>query len=264
MFQLFFVVKNMAVGAFQRNCNLLSLLCKMYWQLRDGRNAAFYCARRPIQWSNNVVLGSVLMKKFGYGFAAVTLLFFISIYASLHTDFIANLDEGAKNLFYGNRFLAFFHYFGEPAFVVVVAIVLMLFLWLRAQNYRAMLFVLATFAGGTVINQVLKVIIQRPRPERLEQLTSFSFPSGHSMGGILYLLATAYIITQYTTSKKRAAIIWLGAIVLTMLIGLARVAESRHFMSDVFAGWSLGFTWFMICVFWYESRQRHINEVIKS
>ena len=46
---------------------------------------------------------------------------------------------------------------------------------------------------------------------------------------------------------------------LACFIGLSRIAESRHFATDVLAGWSLGYTWLIICVVWYELRERKFN-----
>lgn len=198
------------------------------------------------------------MKKTAYALGGVGLLVFIAVWLNLQSDAILQLDTTAASWFKGNELLAVFHYIGEPAFVVVVVALLMAFLWLR-KNYRAMFFVLIANAGGMVLNQAFKYAIQRPRPERLEQLSSFSFPSGHSMGGIIYLFTLAYIFTHYTTSQKRAYIVWLGAAILTILIGLSRIAESRHFGSDVLGGFSLGFAWFMLSVFWYEYRERVIK-----
>jgi len=198
------------------------------------------------------------MKKTAYALGVVGLLTFIVIWLNLQSDAILQLDTTAVNWFEGNELLAVFHYIGEPVFVVIIVALTMLVLWLR-KNYRAMLFVLIANAGGTLLNQGFKYLIQRPRPERLEQLSSFSFPSGHSMGGIIYLFTLAYIFSQYTTSQKRAYLVWLGALLLTLLIGLSRIAESRHFGSDVLGGFSLGFAWFMLCVFWYEYRQRVIK-----
>lgn len=198
------------------------------------------------------------MKKTAYALGGIGLLAFIAIWLNLQSDAILQLDTTAAHWFKGNQLLAVFHYIGEPAFVVIVVALLMVFLWLR-KNYRAMFFVLIANAGGMVLNQAFKYAIQRPRPERLEQLSSFSFPSGHSMGGIIYLFTLAYIFTHYTTSQKRAYIVWLGAAILTILIGLSRIAESRHFGSDVLGGFSLGFAWFMLSVFWYEYRERVIK-----
>lgn len=157
--------------------------------------------------------------------------------------------------FFGNRFIEIFHYIGEPKFVVAVAVVLMVYLAWKEKNYRGMLFVVLTFAAGNVLNQLLKKWEQRPRPEIEDQLTSFSFPSGHSMTGILYLFTLAYILAE-NSSKGRKILLWLGATILMVLIGLSRIAGARHFATDVLAGWSIGYTWFIICVIWYERRKR--------
>lgn len=198
------------------------------------------------------------MKRLAYAGGIVGIILFLLVWLNLQSDFINTLDQLASSWFKDNAVLGVFHYIGEPAFVVVVVALLMLFLWLK-RDYRAMFFVLLANAGGMVVNQGFKFLIARPRPERLEQLTSFSFPSGHSMGGIIYLFTLAYIFSHYTTSQKRAYIVWLGAAVLTLLIGLSRIAESRHFGSDVIGGFSLGFAWFMLSVFWYEYRERVIK-----
>ncbi|MEK5233667.1 phosphatase PAP2 family protein [Lysinibacillus sp. FSL K6-0232] len=195
------------------------------------------------------------MKKWAYPLAIITFIIFIVLRATYQSDFVNKFDTSIAELLFGNRFIDVFHYIGEPQFVVAVAVVLMVYLAWRVKNYRAMLLVVFTFAAGNVLNQLLKKWIQRPRPEIEEQLTSFSFPSGHAMTGILYLFTTAYILAE-NTSKGRKALLWLGAILLTVLIGLSRVAGARHFASDVLAGWSIGYTWFIICVIWYERRKK--------
>lgn len=81
------------------------------------------------------------------------------------------------------------------------------------------------------------------------------------MTGILYLFATAYILAE-NNSKSRKILLWVGATILMVLIGLARIAGARHFATDVLAGWSMGYTWFIICVIWYERRKKHSNRII--
>ncbi|MGE7772087.1 phosphatase PAP2 family protein [Viridibacillus arvi] len=201
------------------------------------------------------------MKKLFYPLAIVTTIVYIVLFLNIKSNWVFNLDQWASDLLMDNKFLVFFHYFGEPAFVVVVAIVLLLVLWIRDHNYRGMFFALVTIAAGNVLNQLLKVWVQRPRPDIPDQLKSFSFPSGHSMTGILYLFTLAYIATEYQSSKKVKIFTWIGAVVLTVLIGMSRVAESRHFASDVLAGWSMGYTWFIIAVIWYERRKRIFKEL---
>ncbi|MET4561314.1 undecaprenyl-diphosphatase [Lysinibacillus parviboronicapiens] len=199
------------------------------------------------------------MKKWAYPLAVLTLFFFFVLHASYQSKTIENFDAKMADILLGNRLIEVFHYIGEPIFVVCVAIVLMVYLAWQMKNYRGLVFILLTFAAGNVLNQLLKKWVQRPRPEIEDQLTSFSFPSGHAMTGILYLFATAYILAE-NNRKVRKVQLWIVAIVLTILIGMSRVAGARHFASDVLAGWSVGFTWFIICVIWYERRKRRIEK----
>ena len=200
------------------------------------------------------------MKKWAYPLAIVTLIAFFVLRITYQSEPVRTFDSQMAEWLFGNKFIELFHYIGEPKFVVCIGILLTVYLAWKARNYRAILFVLLTFAGGTVLNQLLKAWVQRPRPEIADQLASFSFPSGHSMSGILYLFTTAYILSEGNT-KARKTQLWITAVVLTALIGMSRVAGARHFATDVLAGWSAGFTWFVICVFWYERRKRLFEAV---
>ncbi|MGY4797695.1 phosphatase PAP2 family protein [Lysinibacillus fusiformis] len=195
------------------------------------------------------------MKKWAYPLAIVTLIVFIVLRVTYQSQLMNTFDAKMAEILFGNRFIEIFHYIGEPIFVVAVAVVLMVYLAWKVKNYRGMLFVVLTFAAGNVLNQLLKKWVQRPRPEIEDQLTSFSFPSGHSMTGILYLFSLAYILAE-NRNKSRKILLWLGATILMVLIGLSRIAGARHFATDVLAGWSIGYTWFIICVIWYERRKR--------
>ncbi|WP_409367160.1 phosphatase PAP2 family protein [Lysinibacillus sp. 38-6] len=195
------------------------------------------------------------MKKWSYPLAILTLIAFLVLRYTYQSETILRFDKKIADMLFGNPFIEVFHHIGEPKFVIWVAILLILYLAWLAKNYRGMIFVVLTFAVGNVLNQSLKNWAQRPRPELEHQLTSFSFPSGHAMTGILYLFTVAYLLSENNT-KARKIQLWLGAIVLTILIGLSRIAGARHFASDVLAGWCIGYTWFIICVLWYERRKR--------
>ena len=201
------------------------------------------------------------MRKWLYFLALLAFSVFWFIRFNYESAAMQQFDQSMSHLLFGNEVIIAFHRIGDTGFVLAVAVLLLLFLWIREHNYRGMLFVLLTFAGGTVLNQLLKNWVQRPRPEIADQLTSFSFPSGHSMSGILYLFTIAYLMSEIVVSKSKMVMIWFVAIVITIMIGLSRIAESRHFATDVLGGWSMGFVWFMVCVFWYERRKRVFNEV---
>ena len=199
------------------------------------------------------------MKKWAYPLAFVTLTIFLLIAFNFKTPSFIAFDERVASVLRGNEFIGLFHYIGETVFVVIVTLIVFFYLWIREHNYRALLFVVLTMAGGTLINQGIKAFVERPRPEIAEQLTSYSFPSGHSQMSILYLFMLAYLFSKLTTQHKRITLVWIAVVVLACLIGLSRIAESRHFATDVLAGWSLGYTWLIVCVVWYELRERKFN-----
>ncbi len=201
------------------------------------------------------------MKRWTYILSSLTLLLFIALVFTYEHPVVVQFDGAMNQLFFGNVFISFFHLFGETKVIVAISVILILSLWFRQRNYRGMLLVVLTVGVGNGLNQLIKDLVERPRPDMADQLTSFSFPSGHAMVGLLYVFTIAYILAELFISRKATIIIWSIAIILVLLMGLSRVAGSHHYTSDVMAGWSLGFTWFMICIYWYESRKRKINKM---
>ena len=199
------------------------------------------------------------MTKFFYFLAIVTAIIFFLFYISLNSAWVTSLDTSAATLLKGNSFIEFFHYFGKTKFIMIVAVLLLVWLWIRNHNYRGMMLALLTIAGGNVLNHILKEWVHRSRPVIPHQLKSFSFPSGHAMVGILYLFTIAYLITEHQSSTTKKILVWSLAIILTALVGLSRIAGSRHFASDVIAGWAIGYTWFILSVIWYNRREKTVE-----
>lgn len=204
------------------------------------------------------------MKKWLYLVASISFILFLLIAFQYESDFFVSFDQKLSQFLKGNTFIGFFHYFGQTGFIIVVSIILLVLLWLKMRNYRGMIFVLLTVAAGNVLNNLMKNLVQRPRPEIEDQLSSFSFPSGHAMLGLLYLFTIVYLMTENEVNSKRKFFLWTGTILLVIFIGLSRIAEARHYGTDVLAGWFLGVTWFAVCVFWYERRARRFDEIKKE
>lgn len=201
------------------------------------------------------------MKKVSYILAFISLCIFIIIFTSFEKPMFVKMDQSVTDFFYGNKFISAFHYIGNTKVIVTTSLILLIVLWLRQRNFRGMLFVLLSIAGGRVLNQIIKNVVDRPRPEMVDQLTSFSFPSGHAMLSLLLLFTIAYLLSEVVVSKKNMVFVWVVAILLTMLIGLSRIADNHHYPTDVFAGWTIAYFWFIICVFWYEQRKTKFNKM---
>lgn len=112
--------------------------------------------------------------------------------------------------------------------------------WLawRGDRRRAW-WLVATIVSGRLVVEGLKLIVQRPRPpvpDRLELVTSWSFPSSHSAGATMTLLAFALL-----SGGRWPAMC--GALLAAGVIGWSRVALAVHWPSDVLAGWGCGMLW---------------------
>ena len=196
------------------------------------------------------------MKKLFYPLGLVALLGFAAILLYFDTDEIIQFDSQMAKLFGDNKVLGFFHYLGETKFIIFITLILIVVLWFRSHNYRGMLFVVLTVGLGNVMNQSLKKWVERARPDIPGQMESFSFPSGHAMVGLLYLFTIAYFLTEYQSNKWIRLFTWTITVFITLMVGLSRIAEHRHYATDVLAGWMIGYTWFVLVALWYEYRKK--------
>ncbi len=194
------------------------------------------------------------MRKWRILLSIITLIIFVVLLFTYEKTPIVKLDKTMTELLAGNEFIAAFHYIGDTNTIIIVSLIMLVLLWLKERNYRGMLFVLLTVGAGRILNQLIKNWKDRPRPEIVDQLTTFSFPSGYAMLSLLYLFTIAYLLSEAISSKTTKLIIWTLASILPLFIGLSRIADSSHFTSDVIAGWCLGYTWFVLCVIWYERK----------
>jgi undecaprenyl-diphosphatase len=94
----------------------------------------------------------------------------------------------------------------------------------------------------------LKDAVDRPRPEGgLVDAEGSSFPSAHAAYSTFYVWLAVTIVMRLRPGMTRGALVITSGIVLTALVGLARVYLDVHYMSDVNAGWALGAAAFSLC-----------------
>lgn len=199
------------------------------------------------------------MKTWQWCTVVAGLLLFTVIAFTYNTDMFQTIDARASQAIAGNGIITAFHYLGETIFVLVLAAVFIGICIVKKRNDYAV-FTFATIIGGYIINQVVKRIFERPRPEIADQLTSFSFPSGHTMASLCWILTAVYVLNALYRQARVHTTVWIGATVLFMLVGMSRVAESRHFFSDVLAGWGLALAWFIFCIIVLQRWQQTKNK----
>jgi undecaprenyl-diphosphatase len=139
---------------------------------------------------------------------------------------------------------------GGTAVLTLIVLMVIAFLILR-RKWASALLVLCASVGGTLLSTILKSFFQRQRPSvvpHLTEVTSLSFPSGHSMLSAVIYLTLGAILARTTKDRKVKAFFMLTALFLTVLVGATRVYLGVHFPTDVLAGWCAGTTWALLCV----------------
>jgi undecaprenyl-diphosphatase len=204
------------------------------------------------------------VKRLFYPLGMATLLGFFAILLSYSSEPFREIDGTMSQSLKNMRILDSISVLGDQWVIFLVSMALLLYLWLHQRNYRGMLFVVLSIGAGNALNQLLKHLFERERPDFPHGLESFSFPSGHAMVGLLYLFTAAYFISEQGLSKTAKWTVWIAAIGLVFCIGLSRVAGSEHYFSDVLAGWFAGYTWFVAVAVWYEARRRAFRKLSKQ
>ena len=118
------------------------------------------------------------------------------------------------------------------------------------RKWGTLCLIIVSVSGGALMSETLKTIYSRARPHLVPHLTevsSLSFPSGHSMiSAVMYLTLGALLAR--TTVDRSMKIYFLGsAVILTFIVGITRIYLGVHFPSDVLAGWCAGIAWALLC-----------------
>ena len=99
---------------------------------------------------------------------------------------------------------------------VLISLGIILFITLRKRKLG--IYVALNLIIITIINQLLKHIVQRPRPNeyRIIDETGYSFPSGHSMVSTAFYGFLIYLICKYVKNKylKYISIVLLSFLIL--------------------------------------------------
>ena len=118
----------------------------------------------------------------------------------------------------------------------------------------------AAFAGGGLLEGMLKLVIRRPRPPYAAAFLnhpSWSFPSGHAMVSLIgYGMLTYLLVVLWTQRRSMRISIALGATLLVGAIGLSRLYLGVHYFSDVVGGYAAGVLWLSACISGLEVARR--------
>lgn len=147
---------------------------------------------------------------------------------------------------------------GTGTVVLMIVVVAGLFLTLTQHKYSAILLVVAA-GGGLVLNGVLKLGFNRPRPTIFVpavEAVSSSFPSGHAMSSAIVYGTVAYLAARLHRRRWARWLMMTFAFVVIVLISFSRMYLGVHYPSDVVAGVVIGLAWAGFCMATLEAIQR--------
>lgn len=134
------------------------------------------------------------------------------------------------------KFMKIFTFLGSTPFIIGLCILVFVILLYKKQKEYAY-----KCAGiliiSTLINNIVKVIVRRPRPEYITVVeNTFSYPSGHTMASVTLYGFLIYFILKSKISKTYKIIFSVILGIIPLLVGISRIYLGAHFFSDVFGG----------------------------
>lgn len=135
---------------------------------------------------------------------------------------------------------------GGAIFLITLTIILILFI----KNKKIGISIFSNLAIITVLNQILKRILQRPRPTefRIIEETGYSFPSGHSMVSMAFYGYLIYLCLKYINNKYLKWSLTVALSVLIGTIGVSRIYLGVHYTSDVLGGFLISIAYLIIYI----------------
>ena len=136
--------------------------------------------------------------------------------------------------------------FGGAIFIIVLTVILIAVI----KNKKIWLSILANLAIITILNQLLKRILQRSRSTeyRIIEESGYSFPSGHSMISMAFYGYLIYLIYKYVENKNVKWILISLLSILICLIGISRIYLGVHYTSDVLGGFLISISYLVIYI----------------
>ena len=134
--------------------------------------------------------------------------------------------------------------FGGATCLITITILLLILI----KNKKIGLITLTNLVLITILNQILKIVLKRPRPTefRIINETGYSFPSGHSMISMAFYGLLIYLIYKKIKNKYLKATLIIILLLLILAIGISRIYLGVHYVSDVIGGFLISISYLIV------------------
>lgn len=138
--------------------------------------------------------------------------------------------------------------------------------YVRHRNRDVVLFLAAVGVGEWLLNNSLKFIVDRERPDvmRLVEVSGASFPSGHSAAAAAGAAAVALVVGRDRRRRTRAVLV-AAAVLVAIAVATSRALLGVHWLTDVVAGVFVGWGWFLLVAVMFGGRIFRLGDpVVKA
>jgi len=137
---------------------------------------------------------------------------------------------------------------GSELWVTSILLLTLAYLaWKRHWHKCAAL--LLTVPCGTLMGQLIKIAVQRPRPflsGPTGDWGGYSFPSGHTLAATLLYGFLLFLLIPLAQRRRWRAALFVGGLLLILGVGFSRMALGAHYFSDVVVAMLFGTAWVAI------------------
>ena len=193
-----------------------------------------------------------IKKNYLYIIAFLSLLLFFFILREYFSHELDKFDSMVYNYFsiyqcpFVTSIFKFISHLCGPITIVTLLFLLLVF----GKNKEYDLYAAIITAGAFILNYIVKIICQRPRPIDINLIheSGFSLPSSHAMVSVTFYGFLMYYIYKLEMAKRQKILleVMLGCIIAT--IGISRVYLGVHYASDVLAGMLLSIAYYIMFI----------------
>jgi undecaprenyl-diphosphatase len=150
-----------------------------------------------------------------------------------------------------------FTFIGSPEVVLILFVISAFVLYKMLHHRTELVLFAAVMVGTVVVNQVLKALFHRARPDvhQIVTETGYSFPSFHSMGTFALFGVLTFLLWRHMKTGTGRALMIVGGVVLTLLVGISRIYLGVHYVSDVVGGYLASGFWLGCCIYLFQRYQ---------
>lgn len=165
-------------------------------------------------------------------------------------DAAFHFARGIRNDFVGSLMIGF-TLLGERTVIFPVMLALIAYALLLKRPRLAIHFAMLGLLTGVGVD-IIKNWVKSPRPWGIvNQLPSFSMPSGHTTVSTVFYFGLAYFVTR-SIAPKRSKLPYALAFITVLAVSFSRIYLGAHWFTDVLGGWLLGTLVLLTVVISYE------------